>query len=154
MLKNDTGLLTVEGDRRLLAVDLAVLLIYKAVNTLAADNSLFYDLLAILKLYLGVKPALGLDANERTHFAEAVASALLESDFLAVGVDHKLDRNGKSLCLHKLVELCVNMKRTARNTAGTCAYDDLLGLRGISLDRILAVRDKFLSVIKHLRSPP
>ena len=154
MLENHTGLLTVEGDRGLLAVDLAVLFINQTVDALAADNCLFYDFFAILNLYLGVKPALGLDADKGTHLAEAVASALLESDFLAVRIDHKLNRNGKSLCMHDLVELCVYMKRTARNASCTGANNDLLCLCRVRLFGIGAVSYKFLSVFKHFHSPP
>ena len=154
VLKHHSCLLLVEGDLGLLSVDLAVLLVCKAVNALAAENSLLNYLLAVLCLYLCVKPSLGLDAEKRTHFAEAVAAALLKSDLLAVRILHKLNGNGKSLCLHKLLESGMYLKRSAGNATRARANDDLSALRTICLFRAFAVGGKFFSAFKHSRSPP
>lgn len=84
VLQHETGLLFIEWYILLTGIAYAVLMIAEPFDYLAVHYGLFHYLFAVLKLYLGVKVAIGFYAHEGTHLAEAVAAAL----FKAHGLHH------------------------------------------------------------------
>ena len=122
---------------------------------LAAKNGLFDDLLAVLKLNLGVEPSLGIDTEQRAHFAEAVASALLETYGIVVGVNLKLNRNVHVKCLEKLLQASVNLQRSACNATGAGTNNHLFGFGGVALCERLAKLLKVSAMFEfHISLPP
>ena len=106
---SDTILLAVERNLRLFAINNTVSLVYKTVYAFTIFDSLLDDLCAILNLYLGIKPALRLNANQGTHFTESMASALLKAYTGGMGILHQSDLNGKSLFTDNVIQLIKNM---------------------------------------------
>ena len=125
IFQDQTGLLAVEGDVLLAGIDLAVLLVGQALDQLTADDGLVHDLFAVLELDLGVEPALGHEADQGTHLAEAVTSALFEADSLLVVVFlHEVDVYGKTALLHQLLEPVIDLQGSAGDTSGSAADKD------------------------------
>ena len=75
-------LLFVEGDILLPGIGHAVQVVYQPVDDLSAENRLFQNLVAVLRLDMDVHDAHGLDMNQRTHLAKAVAAAHLHMEAL------------------------------------------------------------------------
>ena len=80
VLKRNAGLLLVEGDILLTDIALAVLVINKAVYDLVVEDSFLDYLLTVIDCDLYVQKTHGLNAHQRSHLAEAVASAVLQAD--------------------------------------------------------------------------
>ncbi len=142
--ENDTGLLFVERNFLLLLINLTVLLVGKSFYVLAADNRLFDNLLAVLKLNLGVKPARRLNANQRTHLTEAVTAAFFHTDNAVVRFVSQFDLNGNTSFFKQFFKPCVNIKRAACNAARSSADKDFCLLRLERPDALLTQSNKVL----------
>jgi hypothetical protein len=92
-------------------------MVYKALNNLAADNRALDNFLAVFELNLCIKPTLRLYAEQRAHFAEAVAAALFKTDRIVMRFDLKLDRMRQVALGDKLGQAIVDIKRSAGNAA-------------------------------------
>ena len=123
--EHNTRLLFVERNIFLLLYGFTKLMIAKALNEFTAEDRFFHDLFAVLKLYLGIQPALGLDAYQRAHFAKAVAAAFFHADDFAVRFLCKfhLDRNAS--CFQQLFEPGIDVQRPACHTACASANQNL-----------------------------
>lgn len=77
-LEDDALLLFIEGDIVVLDVGGVRELVQKAIDNFAVEDGLFENLLAVLRMDMGIENAFGLDLNQRTHLAEALTAASLE----------------------------------------------------------------------------
>ena len=126
-LTNDHLLLLEEGDVVTACIGLAVLGKQQPFDYLALEDGLFDYLFTVADLNLGIQPALGLDPDEGTALADAVAGALLESDlFLAdvFGVFGDLHGYGNVPLLHYPLQLFEHVERADGNAAGLTANED------------------------------
>ncbi len=121
VLQHETGLLFIEWYILLTGIANAVLMIAEPFDYLAVHYGLFHYLFAVLKLYLGVKVAIGFYAHEGTHLAEAVAAALLKAHGLRIAAIAavmtvtvmlmiEFDLTVQSLFVYKLLEPGVNIQ--------------------------------------------
>ena len=129
-LENDALLLFIEGDIVVLDVGGVCELVQKALDDFAVEDGLFEDLLAVLRMDVGVENALGLDLNQRTHLAEALTAASLEVERVLAALFAQR-HTGLELPLQaKLLKLIINLHCAARDTAGTGADENHALLSG------------------------
>ena len=154
VLEHVARLLLVERDFFLLFEDLAVLRIGEALYMLAADDGLLHYLFAVGGLHLDVEPALRLDADERPHLAEAVASGFFEADGIVVRLLRKLDLDLEAARLHNFLEFVVDDERAARNAARAGADEDFLLFPGEARRVLLSQLPKlFARFDNHIKAP-
>ena len=119
-------LLLIERDFILLCIYHAVQLISQTLDQFPIFDGLCNDFLTVGNRDLGVKPALRLNADQRSDFAEARATALGDTDFIPVRILLKFNRASNARILHESNEFCIDIQRTAGNTTRTGADQNLL----------------------------
>ena len=119
-------LLGIEGDLVVPLILHAAQLVEKAVDDLAAEDRALDDLVAVLKLDVRVENALGLDLEQRTHLAKAVAAALFKVDSVVAAIFIAQCNTRLEPALFALrLQIVVDLQRAARNAARTGADEDL-----------------------------
>ena len=76
----------IEGNIVAVLIAHAVLLIEQALDDLAAEDGLVDDLVAVLRVDMGIEYVQRLDIHQRADLAEAVAAALFQVDALSPGL--------------------------------------------------------------------
>ena len=129
VLENQSGLFLIERNLVLPQIGCLSEPITQALDRSPAENRLLDNRLAILRRNPGVKEALRFDADERSHLAEAVATALFYRDDIFVRMQGpfvprvfpELDLTGDRVLVKKRAEAVIDQKRSARDTAGAAA---------------------------------
>ena len=125
-----------------------VLLVEQPLNDLVADDALFQDLLAVVRLNLDIlnDPAVLLNPHQGAQLAEALAAGFLYAYRLALmlaaaGGEYQLHALG---LIHQLAEKLVNSMGAGGNTAGAGANQnpavivlDVLAGRALGLGQFL-----------------
>ena len=126
VLEHAAGLLFIERDVLLALVELSVLVIAQTLNELSADQGRLDDFLHVVGADFGIKPAFRLDADQRSHLAEAVAAGLLDSGRLR-GAVGEVQRDFKSRVVqgHLVFQFLVDLQVSAGRAAGAAADQDL-----------------------------
>ena len=124
VLKHAAGLTLVKRDILLPLIELAAPIVAEALDELPAEDGLLNDLLHVADLALGVQPALGLDAHQRSHLAKAVAAGLFQADGVVVVLGQG-DLAGDAELIHALFELMIDVQVAAGDTARAAADKDL-----------------------------
>ena len=86
VLQDQPLLVLIEGNIVAVLIAHAVLLIEQALDDLAAEDGLVDDLVAVLRVDMGVEYVQRLDIHQRADLAEAVAAALFQVDALSPGL--------------------------------------------------------------------
>ena len=76
----------IEGNIVAVLIAHAVLLVEQALDDLAAEDGLVDDLVAVLRVDMGIEHVQRLDIHQRADLAEAVAAALFQVDALSPGL--------------------------------------------------------------------
>ena len=137
----------VEGNVLLAGIGHAIQVVHQPVDDLAAQDSLFDDLVAVLRLNMNVHDAHGFNMDQGAHFAEAVAAAHLDMEaLLLVCVMLEAHINSQAPLFALGLDVVVNFQSTAGNAAGTGTNQDrghllalLQSVPGVGLEHMEAV---------------
>ena len=128
VFQNNPGLLGNKGNFLRLDVGHLVLLVEQPLNDLVADDALFQNFLAVVRLNLDIlnDPAVLLNPHQGAQLAEALAAGFLYAYRLALmltaaGGEYQLHALG---LIHQFAEKLVNSMGAGGNTAGTGANQD------------------------------
>ena len=162
VFQHDAVLLVIEGDVLMLFVGHAVQLVEQPGDHLAPQQGLLDDVVAVLHLHVGVENAVGLNLQQGTHLAEAVAAAALEVDVVGLGLrslilPQKAHMDVEPPALTLLLHPLIDVERAAGDTAGTGADEYLAALclqstLGLHLTDLQLVPGQFSC--GHGRPPP
>ncbi len=153
VLQHRAGLFFIEGDLFLGHIDFPIDFVAQTLDRFAGQNGFFHNLFAIVYLHLGVKPALGLDAHQRPHLAEAVAAAALDAHLLAMRLVGQIHLAVNAFFLQQLNQPSVNLQRAAGHAASSRAHQHFFHLGGKSALQRLAEAGQLFSRFQHTRLP-
>ena len=153
VLENNSRLLFIEVNIFLTFSYVAVCRISQTSDVFAADDGFVDYFFAIFGVNFDIQPALRLDANQRSHFAEAVAAAFFQTDRRLVRFLFQLDAAWYAAFLEQLFKTFKNLKRTAGHTACAGANENsaLFGFNRVAVYTVHLLQ--FFSIFKHQRSP-